>query len=82
MTPAWVHLPAVERDDYCPRCFSAAVDVVGKHGPFVGCSAFPRCKWGTSPTRPNHRPLTSDELELEPDVFDYDYPVPFDSDDM
>lgn len=56
---------AKERGDYCPRCYSPAVDVVGKFGPFVGCSSFPRCAWATSEKWPGRRPLTQDDLERD-----------------
>lgn len=31
--------------DLCPRCDSKIVSRKGKYGPFLGCSAFPQCKW-------------------------------------
>lgn len=33
---------------WCPICGSRAVSRTGQHGRFIGCSAFPRCRWSTS----------------------------------
>ncbi len=33
----------------CQWCQSPTVERKGKHGPFVGCSTFPKCRWSLSP---------------------------------
>lgn len=37
--------PAEQVDKACPRCGSPMVQKHGSRGPFVGCSAFPRCRY-------------------------------------
>jgi len=29
----------------CPRCASRIIQRQGRHGPFLGCTAWPRCDW-------------------------------------
>jgi DNA topoisomerase-1 len=35
----------VETDDVCPRCGSKMVIRYSRHGPFLSCSGYPRCKF-------------------------------------
>jgi ssDNA-binding Zn-finger/Zn-ribbon topoisomerase 1 len=37
--------PAVPTGEACPRCGKPLVRRVSKHGPFVGCSGYPRCDY-------------------------------------
>jgi hypothetical protein len=32
----------------CPKCGAAKIDKSGKHGPFIGCSAYPKCDYSES----------------------------------
>lgn len=44
---------------HCPACGAAMVERRGKFGPFIGCSAFPKCKKG--PTFSINDPGLSEE---------------------
>ena len=49
---------ALERDHQpCPLCGGNLTVRYGKHGPFVGCEAYPACDY--------IRPLTSHSVELQ-----------------
>ena len=44
------HIAAIEKKQetagkICPKCGSALVEQTGKHGAFVGCSGFPKCRY-------------------------------------
>jgi len=32
----------------CPRCGAAKIEKSGKYGPFIGCSAYPKCDYSES----------------------------------
>lgn len=44
-----------DKHERCPDCNARTVQRSGPHGPFVGCSAFPRCRWSRSTNRPTRR---------------------------
>ena len=35
--------PAGQNQELCPRCENPLVEKYGKHGPFIGCSTWPKC---------------------------------------
>jgi DNA topoisomerase-1 len=37
--------PAVPLEEACPECGAALVRREGRFGPFIGCSAYPKCKY-------------------------------------
>jgi putative DNA topoisomerase len=52
------HEHALEREHHlCPLCGGSLSVRYGKHGPFLGCSAYPACDY--------IRPLTSHSVELQ-----------------
>jgi len=50
--------PAKPIGQDCPECKSALVQRKGKHGPFVGCSNYPRCRY-TRPLKPENSQTAS-----------------------
>ena len=50
--------PEVVPDRKCPTCESELVYKVGRYGKFIGCSAYPKCKFIESIEKPKSTEIT------------------------
>ena len=43
---AWLSEPlAIGETRRCPKCGEPLVEIAGRYGPFLGCSAYPDCRY-------------------------------------